>query len=1301
MFRFNKYLLFVTILSLLVVEVNGKENLGLSGKKAHSSNKKAAACDPATSMADLDINNVRARLLAGGDMWWDLSNARYEVPKVEQGSGRVSVSSLFAGALWIGGIDAGGQLKIAAQTYRQGGNDFWPGYLNDAGAVTDAICAPFDKHWKVNLSDIQAFRAISLQNAPSGSTYGPVPVAQIPTSILEWPGKGNPHAVGANSVPLNLPVDKNLAPFVDVNGDEIYNPEDGDYPALYHNSAESIPDQMIWWVYNDKGDIHSETGGEAIGLEVRTHAFAFATNDEINNMTFYKYEVSNYSTFALDSVYFGQWVDADLGYAFDDYVGVDADRSLGICYNGDAIDGPAAVSYGANPPIVGVDFFQGPIKYIYDNGGNVPVDSVRLGMSKFLYYNNDFSVIGNPEIASHFYGYLSGTWKDGTPVTYGGNGKGGSVLADFMFPGDPGSGVWNECDEGNPPDDRRFIQSSGPFRLTPGARNEVVVGVVWVQPNIQTGCLADFDALRVADDKAQALFNNNFKILNGPDAPDLKIRELDKTLIISLYNGELSNNKLERYEETDPIIKAIVENLNDPSITDSTYNFQGYKIYQLKNAQVSPADFSDLTRARLIAQVDIRDNVSKLVNFAFDPFLGADVPTLMVNGENTGIKHTFVVTEDAFATGDKRLVNHKTYYFSAVTYAYNEFLPYDPADPQTQREPYKEGRNNIKVYSAIPHKPAPLANGTNLNAEYGDGPEIKRIEGAGNGGNILDLTAETITEILNKRFLEHPVYQRSLGPIDVMIYDPLKVPNAEFEVVFNDPTGSNGVLSPLTTWTIKSNLPNDSIRYSDHPIGVPNQQLFPDWGLSVFIKQVQNPGFGRELDNGFLEASKTYSAPEVRWLRAIPEGEFGSIFNWIRSGAYLDDQVDANNKNYADYQDNGVFLDEEEAYETILGSTWAPFALFGGLRATLGSRYMPADNIPGMTVRIDSLASIDVVFTPDKSKWTKCIVVEMSDDRNLTEGNVIKMAMRQHASWTGEVNSSGEPIYDQSEIGRSWFPGYAINLETGERLNMIFSEDSWIKAENGGDMIWNPTSVLSGTVGGDLRFGGKHYIYISNTRYDEGAAFHSAFINDQTATKNSSRRKVFETVIWGSPAMLNAGYQMKPISEGLVPTETVVRLRVAKPYRKFVVTGENNGYNKYTFSTANFAPITNSDTAAENALDLIRAVPNPYYGYSQYEQSQLDNKIKITNLPAKCTVTIYSTDGTMIRRFNREVPADVSSGAEVGTRNFDTSLDWDLRNNKNVPVASGIYLIHVDAPGIGEKVIKWMGVMRPVDLDTF
>ena len=122
---------------------------------------------------------------------------------------------------------------------------------------------------------------------------------------------------------------------------------------------------------------------------------------------------------------------------------------------------------------------------------------------------------------------------------------------------------------------------------------------------------------------------------------------------------------------------------------------------------------------------------------------------------------------------------------------------------------------------------------------------------------------------------------------------------------------------------------------------------------------------------------------------------------------------------------------------------------------------------------------------------------------------------------------------------------------------------------------------------------------------------------------------------------------------------------------------------------------TNVIDTAKSALDLINVVPNPYYAFSNYETGMLDTKVKITNLPRKCTITIYAVDGTLIRQFNRDTE-------------LPTYQEWDLKNTANVPISSGLYLIHISATGLGknqnesaQKVIKWFGVMRQVDLNTF
>jgi hypothetical protein len=193
-----------------------------------------------------------------------------------------------------------------------------------------------------------------------------------------------------------------------------------------------------------------------------------------------------------------------------------------------------------------------------DNDGDNEIDELdeqeQIIMSKFVYYNNDFTVIGNPESGTDIYNYLRGIWKDNVRMQYGGNGYGPSgttanVDCDYMFPDDSdnksywGTGgvvvpVWNENTAGNTPYDRRFIQSAGPFTLEPGGVNYVTSGVVWAPANQGEGPWSAVENLKVADDIAQALFDNEFKILNGPDAPTMEIQEMNNALILSLENSE-------------------------------------------------------------------------------------------------------------------------------------------------------------------------------------------------------------------------------------------------------------------------------------------------------------------------------------------------------------------------------------------------------------------------------------------------------------------------------------------------------------------------------------------------------------------------------------------------------------------------------------------------------------------------------------------------------------------------------------------------------------------------------------------
>ncbi len=124
-----------------------------------------------------------------------------------------------------------------------------------------------------------------------------------------------------------------------------------------------------------------------------------------------------------------------------------------------------------------------------------------------------------------------------------------------------------------------------------------------------------------------------------------------------------------------------------------------------------------------------------------------------------------------------------------------------------------------------------------------------------------------------------------------------------------------------------------------------------------------------------------------------------------------------------------------------------------------------------------------------------------------------------------------------------------------------------------------------------------------------------------------------------------------------------------------------------------------AEDQADEVLDNVRAVPNPYYGASEYESSQFNTTIKITNLPARADVTIYTLDGKFVRQFKRaETVMDRSNNDGVKNTQVFPDLEWDLKNYAGIPVASGVYLIHVNAIDLGrETTIKWFGVNRKFD----
>ncbi len=1431
--------------------IRAEEVHKVGGTKSTSTIKETAAgCASGSNYKYLDINNVRTLCYSYGNGWF-LENAEYEIPK---GSKK---TSMFSFSLWIGGIDINNNLKLAGYRYGQGTanpshvkNDYWPGPLTvDGTAAVDAeTCAEFDKLYPITRVEVQEFLAWWDSKAE-------FPNYTIPKSIIDWPAHGHKSKGQAYY----------LAPFMDVNGDGDYEPQQGDYP--YYDFANSLcptklkpgerlrrakiknggdadtmgilvdqvlkGDQTLWSVYNDKGNYHSETTGEPIGMEIRAQYFAFATNDEINNMTFYSYELINRSTYTLTGTYFSQWVDPDLGYANDDYVGCDVNRGLGYCYNGTPIDGTGqSWAYGAHPPAVGVDFFQGPYMDAdgYDNPsykgstmkgpsfkgscdivgmngtvinmkygpgdsteapfmvraeaingvnfGDGIIDNERFGMRRFVYHNNSNAGVPDymtdPQYAPEYYLFLRGIWKDNSKMIYGGNAHfsagGYGPECDFMFPnltdicdwgtkGQPPNGPkeWTEVTAKNNPQDRRFMQSAGPFKLEPGACNYITVGIPWAR-SISGTAEESVRLLQQVDDKAQSLFDNCFAVLSGPNAPDITIEEMSNTLILYLSNrksNDAGNNYQEKYQEYDPNIPN-PDNLSHQNRNDSLYHFEGYQIYQLKDATVSPADIEDASKARIVAECDVENGVTKLVNWSYDQNIGGNVGTVMTNGEDKGVRHSFVFTSDMFATGDDRLINHKQYYYMAVAYAYNQYKKYNQTDPLAldgQKKPYLRGRSNIKVYTAIPHIPL----GVIANSSYGEGPVITRIQGQGNGGMILDFSEASIKEVLSKPALDtattklgdpdypivyQPTYLVSKGPLQVKVIDPLNVVNGEYTVKFdsmvevkaNNPFAI-GMVFPDTKkilfgkWTLTNNATGISYR-SDTTTIYQYEQSFLDLGLSLSIYQVPNAGDSLRgtltTSNGLLYASPLiYADSTKRWLSGVPDSDIPeSSMNWIRSGTYR-----GSDTHYYDWNmgsgSTGQAIDPNKNFQKIQTGTWAPYCLVAssynisasnpnGEELAVGPAF---SKVSKSYASMANIASVDVVYTPDKNLWTRCPVIEMCPNSKLAEGGAKFFGTRFSPSVNVDGDTgivSADPKYNSAYInakGMGWFPGYAINLETGERLNMMFGENSWLSADNGRDMLWNPSSRIYDDAGVPV-FGGQHYVYVMNhfnypvqqglvlefPAYDAGK-----YLMSQLPKNNAFKAYAFGTAMYVNIPLSIPGQEW-------LSNAVTTKIRISKPYKRYYSTAlpsgstdtVNRNYPVYVFNTNSISTSQNNQEKATTDLDKINVVPNPYFAYDDYERNQLDNRIKIVNLPPRCVVTIFDMSGTMIRQFNVDKSGIILPRSSTAGLNTDakTSVDWDLKNFAGIPISGGVYLIHVKAEGLGERTIKWFGILRPVDLNS-
>ena len=324
----------------------------------------------------------------------------------------------------------------------------------------------------------------------------------------------------------------------------------------------------------------------------------------------------------------------------------------------------------------------------------------------------------------------------------------------------------------------------------------------------------------------------------------------------------------------------------------------------------------------------------------------------------------------------------------------------------------------------------------------------------------------------------------------------------------------------------------------------------------------------------------------------------------------------------------------------ISGTDWGAGTgrLFGGL--SNGFEFFGSDLVEGTD------------FFDVRMDWAGC---ETCTDEDSTSEMRMAKSMAEGQPWSKAVTIDRANGYTSSDT-LAWVPWKAYNTETSPETQLKCAIVEYAPTGNRNflwDMGWN--NLQAGFEG----YGGREYTFILNEPY--GASDDDV---DYSA--------------YGPSGTLAGYYNNVLYAFWPAPRGGRQYLHAAFTFSIFASNVNLVGEDFWTFT----APA--KSVSAEDKLtdyEKINVYPNPYYATNSQEANRFDNFVTFTHLPEVATVRIYSIDGTLVRKLDKN-----------DTEQF---MRWDLRNSSDLPVASGPYIVYIESDDMANsKTLKLYVVQR-------